>query len=265
MTIHEITKHSALDFIKSLFDKTYTKIYLSFGSKYNERRVIYESPAIPDHSTNAPYQMLPAFLRDYSENEHILSICVDDFSNIENKLINKNIIGFVIKDTDDFVFVDWKLEIFDLYTFLRPFLKLLEENDIRSYQFYCVLYLKFIHPNPIEDNFSEKIEKLVNSIFKDSIYRNSLFIWFGYHPNLYNYIYPAYYSFANYAYNLTVIQKRFKYEHIDRYDIDSWVSILKPNEQTRMLPFLTNCYDITQYSNDGNLRPIYHSSLSTDI
>lgn len=257
MPIYETTKQSAIDLLKGLFNKTYTKIYLSFGSKYNEKRVIYESPSIPDHNTNAPFQMFPAFLRDYPESEQILSICVDNFSNTENRELNRKIIGSVIKDSTDFVFVDCQLKLLDFYTFLALFLKILIENNIKSCQFYCVLYLKFMCPNLIEETFSEKITNVAMNTFKDSFYRNSLFIWFGYHPNLHNFIYPAYYSLAYYAYNLSIIQNQFNYDPIDTYSISDWISNVEPYTQARIIPFLTNCYDITQYSNDGNLWPIY--------
>jgi hypothetical protein len=264
MPIYEATKQTAIDVLKSLFvhgSSTYTKIYLSFGSKFNEKQVMYGLTTIPDHATNAPFQMFPAFLRDYSESDRILAICIDDFSNIENKETNRKIIGSVIQDSVDFVFVDWNLQIFDFYTFMHTFLKILLENEIQSFQFYCVVYFKFVCPNSMEEAFSDKIAELAVTIFKDSLYRNSLFIWFGYHPNLYNFIYPAYYSFTYYTNNLTVIQKRFHYEAINTFVLDDWISTLDPNTQSRISTFLTNCFDITQYSNDGNLWSIYQGDI----
>jgi len=253
MPIYETDKKTVIKVLKDLLCKgPYTKIYLSFGSKYNETQIIYDSFT---RKTNAPFQMLPAFLRDYSEN--ILSICIDDFSHIENKETNRKIIESVIKDSCDFVFVDWKLNILDVYISLQRILDIMKEHNIQSHEFYCAFYFKYIQPNEIEETFSEKTSELAKTIFKESIYRNSLFIWFGYQPNLYNFIYPAYYSFANYTYHLTVIQKRFNYEPINRYDIDDWISTLESNTQIRIQSFLKNCFDITQYSNDGNLWPIY--------
>lgn len=256
MPIFETNKEFAIDIIKKLvINHSYKKIYLSFGSKYNEKQVIYDSQSITNRITNSPFQMIPAFLRD--ETQPILSICMDDFSNIENKEINQKIIGSVIKDSIDFVFVDWHLEVNDLFIFLKSFLQICLENDIQSQQLYCVLYFKFMHPNRFEQTFSEKMMETAISIFKDSLYQTSLYMWFGYQPNLYNCIYPAYYSFAYYTYNITIIQKKFTSDTIDPYDIESWVSTLDPYTQIRMMTLFTNCFDITQYSNDGNLWSIY--------
>lgn len=260
MPLLETTKETAIDVIKDLLHQySYAKIYLSFGSKYNEQQVIYNSPVIPNRNTNARFQMLPAFLHDYPESDRILSICIDDFSNIDNKNINKRIIGSVIKGSIDFVFVHWKLEVNDLHAFLCPFLQTLKDQDVHPDQLYCILYCKFMHPNMIEQTFSTKIRELAVSIFKDSLYRNSLFIWFGYQPNMYNCVYPAYYSCIHYSYSICMIQNNFDSDAIRSYEIEEWVSQLDPYFQRQIIPFLKNCFDITQYSNDGNLWPIYQT------
>jgi hypothetical protein len=263
MSIYEANKYSIINILNSLFineSSTYIKIYLSSGSKYNEKEVIYGLSDIPNHSTNSQFQIFPAFLRDYSENDRILSICIDDFSNLENKEINRKIIGSVIKNSVDFVFVDWNLELLDFYIFLPEVIRILVEKKIGSHQFYCVFYFKFICSNTIEESFSDKVVEVSRNIFKETIYRNSLYIWFGYNPNLYNFIYPAYYSLSHFIYNLSIIQRRFHYDQIDTGAINEWIYTLEPYTQARIIPFLTNCFDITQYSNDGNLWPIYHPS-----
>ena len=254
MPLYETTKETVVYVIKELLlEGHYSKIYLSFGSKYNQPQVIYDSPHIQTRNTNATFQMLPAFLRD---DPKILSICIDDFSNIENKEINREQIGSVIKDSIDFVFVDWKIDIPSFYIFLSSFLDILIQYNIPSQHFYCIFFLKFIRPNSSEESFSEKIEELAMGVFKDSIYRNSLYIWFGYQPNLYNCIYPAYYPLLHYSYMIALIQKRFAHNILRPYDIELWLSIVEPNLQARLIPFLKNCFDITKYSSDGNLWPL---------
>ena len=263
MPLYETTHSEILNLLNTLFEKQgslYEKIYISFGSKYNDPVVHYDFDKIPPRNTNAPFQMIPAFLRDYSETDHILCICIDDFSNPSLLETNRQIISPVIKGSMDMIFVDWNIVGHDLFKFLPLYLNLLKKYAIRPEKMICALYFHFLNPNPTEEIFSEKAADISRSIFKTSIYRNSLYLWYGYMPNLYNCISPAYYSLVYYSENLSILHKQFEYSVLNSYDIGRWIPTLDPRIKLRMRTFLTNCYDITQFSNDGNLYPLFQFS-----
>lgn len=264
MPLFETNKSDFFILLRKLLSEnstTYKKIYLSFGSKYNEPEVIYTSSIIPNRRTNAPFQMIPAFLRDYEFPDRILSICIDDFSDEKTKESNRKILNPVIQDTIDMVLVDWRVSIDDLEIGLLRFIKIIDQMKIDPHRIYSALYFQFIHANDAEDIFADKSSDCARTVFKTTIYRNSLYLWYGYNPNLYNCICPAYYSLTNYQHNLTIIRKKFGYIPIDSYDIEYWISSLEPTVKPQIRTFMTNCYDITQYSNDGNFWPIYRPYL----
>jgi len=237
--------------------KPYKKIYLSFGSKFNEKKVIYALSSIPDHNTNAPFQMLPAFLRDYDLDDRILSICIDDFSNPANKEANRNILASVIQDNIDMVLVDWKIVAVELTVFLCRYIKLLNEFKIEPHRVYCALYFQYINPNTIEEQFADKTLDITREVFKTSLYRNSVYVWHGYNPNLYNCLCPVYYSLVNYCRNVSIIRQKFGYKPISSFEIEHWLSTLETTNKIELRSFMANCFDITQYSNDGNFWPLF--------
>ena len=69
--------------------------------------------------------------------------------------------------------------------------KKMRENGIDEKNFMLCNYIKFKHPNPVEDRIRKKAEETFDRVLTENGYENSYYEWFGYFPMmLYNCIAP---------------------------------------------------------------------------
>jgi hypothetical protein len=72
--------------------------------------------------------------------------------------------------------------------------KKIKENGVIDKNFMLCNYIKFKHPNPVEDKISKKSSEIFDRVMKENDYENSYYEWFGYFPMmLYNCIAPPRY------------------------------------------------------------------------
>ena len=214
-------------------------VYISFGSKFNERTLDSEY-LHPDYSymnrVNAGYQMVPFFLCSNSNPRlkmlcdgkpcRVLSITVDIFNgeeDIENskKYITESLTN--ARELDESLetanITQYFINIFDVkngifkdvmekgknpysadehHLFLGMLADILckkiKENGVIDKNFMLCNYIKFKHPNPVEDKISKKSSEIFDRVMKENDYENSYYEWFGYFPMmLYNCIAPPRY------------------------------------------------------------------------
>jgi len=218
-------------------------IYISLGSKYNERRIEYSIPNQQSVTkmSNATWQMIPGFTR-YKKT---LSICIDRFENEYIKEENKRVILPLLEDNIHFIVcdIDGTIQLFEsIITFIIErvcIFSISPENVI------IVNYLRFISPNHTENYLEEKLSPSIQKLLSKTDYSNCFYEWFGYQPNLYNIIY----RYNNrIIYNILssvckILQKKIRNDELSATNINV---LFGESINTQFLEiFLKNTYDIT--------------------
>lgn len=218
-------------------------IYISLGSKYNERRIEYSIPNQQPVTkmSNATWQMIPGFTR-YKKT---LSICIDRFENENIKEENKRMILPLLEDNIHFIVcdIDGTIQLFEsIISFIIDRVRIFSitpENVI------IVNYLRFISPNHTENYLEEKLSPSIQKLLSKTDYSNCFYEWFGYQPNLYNIIY----RYNNrIIYNILscvckILQKKIRNNELSATNINV---LFGESINTQFLEiFLKNTYDIT--------------------
>ena len=190
MSIHiqpNLTYTSNFNEINTILNERFGKneykyIYVSIGSKWNQQTYDFKnrSGQIKRRLTNPLLQMIPNFIKD---REKTLIICIDQFSDMQNRMTNFSIVKTKLDDNTDFIFYD-STEVQPLLQFIIETIHVTPEN------FMIVNYVRFLYsPNALEYKMENKLPYIIQKIVEPTIYKECFYQWFGYQPNLYNMIY----------------------------------------------------------------------------
>uniref|UniRef100_A0A6C0D185 Uncharacterized protein n=1 Tax=viral metagenome TaxID=1070528 RepID=A0A6C0D185_9ZZZZ len=223
----------------------YTSIYVSIGSKMNEKSVQFTletNRKSMKYQTNSFRQMVPAFLQTQNPSEHSLCIIVDQFTNKVN--LDQNIRGLqTITDAniDIFVFDRCCTKQF-LTDFTSYIVELAVEHSVPPEKLMICNFVKFLGtPNTQEMATETMIPEIVQKTLNTSDYSDCFYEWFGYRFYLYNFIYNykkyGQFYFTNHGLilNLESIIKQ-------RYSDPLMVSVIQDEKVSR---FWDNVYDLT--------------------
>ena len=247
---------------KSVFE-TYTLsdyecIYISLGSKYNEKMIDYQYQI---HETirkksNAEWQLLPGFVRC----KKTLAVCIDRFENENVKQENINILEDIVNENITMIIcdIDGTIQLFEsMITFIIQQLSIysIHQNNVM-----IVNYIRFISPNHTENYLEENLSSSLYKILEKNIYSNSLYEWFGYQPNMYNIIYKYNCRIIYYLLSrvICILQKNIKNTHLSTSNM--YVLFGKALETQFLATFFKNIYDITIID---NMKSFYDYNQST--
>lgn len=192
-------------------NKQYQYIYVSVGSKYNERDIIFRTSTIPLSNykpTNALYQMVPYFLQNKPLDTNVLIIIIDIFRDIVT--IDKNtsmVLSAMTKNIDMcMVSMDCCSEPFiDLCILLMTHV---QKQNILVTRFMICNYVKFMNiPNNNESNAEKTVVKSITSVLNQDQfvpYKDCFYQWYGYKYHLYDYIYKHSMSVTDLYFNNTI-------------------------------------------------------------
>jgi hypothetical protein len=236
-------------------ENAFKKIYVSIGSKINEKSVTFNNPKLLDRRTNQPIlpksstnafcQMIPEFLLSDSNNR-ILVLVIDQFSNDSNYEINHALIDRSLSESESNVNVILFDQLFSIYTlenFLTRLTKFVSENSISEKNLLICNYVKFLNnPNVTESESETMIPETIQSLLdkhESGRYAYCFYEWFGYHFYLYNFIYN--YKRIAHLPNISILRDDLTQFIKNRY-IDC---IFLEKNYNQKIRFLDNIYDIT--------------------
>jgi len=190
-------------------NKQYQYIYVSVGSKYNERDVIFPSNTLPVSSratSNALYQMVPKFLQDKATETNILVITIDLFRDSANLDYNRAIVTSVMKPNMDCCLVSLDCCSKQFIPLCISIMTNVRHQNTLPTCFMMCNYVKFMNmPNDIEHNAEKKVVQSIISVLHDdrfATYNDCFYQWYGYKYYLYNCIYKHSVSYHDlYFYN----------------------------------------------------------------
>ena len=176
-------------------ENKYNYIYVSLGSKINEKTVLFHYPS--SHlklNSNAPYQMIPMFLRQQPETNKILCIIIDDFHDNELLEINN---AFIDKTKNtysnmSFITLDCIITIKSIQEYLTLIFDTLIYYKISPTRFMFTNFICFKSPNHLQIDFESKLIGTLEKIFNNAnngIYNICYYQWYNYSYYTYNYIY----------------------------------------------------------------------------
>jgi hypothetical protein len=197
-----LSLHSKIHEITSTEDGIcpFTSIYVSIGSKMNERTVQFPAHTTKTspvkYKTNCLNQMVPAFLQTQPLSERPLCIIIDQFTNKTN--IEENI--RMLQAIPD---VNMDICLLNAYcgkSFLRDLVnyivELAREHAIPQEKVMICNFVKFMgSPNAQELACEDMIPEVIQNTLNNTVYSNCLYEWFGYRFHLYNFIY----NYKNYG------------------------------------------------------------------
>lgn len=170
----------------------YDFVYVSLGSKWNEDYIRFSQPKhmrVHKFKTNAPYQMIPNFLRNREKRS--LVIVIDRFYEEPNKAKNKDILIQCLEESNniDTILVGNLSSNAQLNSIIYTIVNkvVLEKVDPRN--FMICNYIKF--PND-QILFHGDTEHTIYNLLKsqeNKKYGDCLYVWFGYLYQFYDYIY----------------------------------------------------------------------------
>lgn len=196
-TIQYLTQEQFTTNIKEITTQ-YNNIYVSIGGKFNEPTVNFNYPSIQKNqkfSTNAYYQLIPAFLRNVSDN-HNLVIVVDDFSNTENKEINCKILDTIIESSNstmDIILLNtYNLIQQSINSIIESIIDLAKNLGILPKNTMFCNYIVFRNPNEQEYKLEEMLPIQIQNILdreNNKEYCECFYQWYGMTFYFYNLVY----------------------------------------------------------------------------
>lgn len=220
------TLHQLQDLVDFIQPYTYDYVYISLGSKMNEKCTVFSYP-IKNNSivSNSEYQMIPAFVRLQPEKNRILSLVIDDFHNptlhkwnikhMENTLqYHKNI---------QLILLDQVITLSNITLIIKALNNLFKHIVCPTRLLLCN-YICFKSSNlnelKFENELPNKIQKAMDFEYKECFYQ-----WFGYSFYTYNHIYHynSYHlqKLMNFTYISSLLNKILKDNQLDIYNIES--------------------------------------------
>ena len=187
--VHEITSTEA-------GVSPFTSIYVSIGSKMNERTVQFAGRNEIKYKTNCLHQMVPAFLQTQPLSERPLCIVIDQFTNKANIEENIRMLHAVTDVNMDICLLNaycGKSFLKDLVTYI---VELATNFSIPPEKVMICNFVKFLgSPNTQELACENMIPEIIQSVLNSTAYSSSFYEWFGYRYYLYNFIY----NYKNYG------------------------------------------------------------------
>jgi len=179
MTIYEISGNIG-EWLQ--VSRPYDRVYVSIGGKINQSEQRFHYPdAVKDnvYSSNAGYQMVPAFLRN--SEEATLSIVVDrDFSTCQTIFTRQNL-DILLVDAD--VSLGIKHLIQDIMAYITG-------RKIPPSHFMICNFIRFSCPNVLEQALEESVPKKIQRYLgRYSGYEDCFYQWYGYSIYTYNLVY----------------------------------------------------------------------------
>lgn len=238
--------------------RPYEMVYISYGSKYNDNHVTFSQQASIKYATNASYQMVPNFIRSRESIQHVLVICIDDFSNEDLLAKNRQIVRGVLSNQEnnvDIILFDNRgnnsLEF--LCALTEYFIHMVDYHNIDPKKCMFCNYIRHRSPNQDEWALEQLIPKKIHELFeKFDRYSDCFYNWFGYSMFTYNFIY-------NYNRYMYLINWRETFRLFSQTLVDvplSYMNIMKVLEHqttqtldypSRLKHFAENCVDITTF------------------
>lgn len=209
-----IVEDNIIENISNIFNNhfDYDYLYISIGSKMNEKRVSIGNKI---YMSNAFDQIYPGFLQSNEINK-ILFIAIDDFRNKEKQTIHKNQINALISPTTKCYLLNQLCNEKFLISFLDIVLNKLSSIDFKPKNFMIANYVRYLHiPNKREEASEIMIPIVIQNILENEKYinySNCFYQWFGYKKYFYNYIY----NYKNFKQNPTIYNKMYFIEEILR-------------------------------------------------
>jgi hypothetical protein len=273
MILYEITNRN----INDLFDlinklkinnrKPFTKVYISIGSKFNEKDVHISIPNYKNvkFNSNALEQMIPKFLRRNDEicldndvdndndniktnqKDNILIIIIDNFNkNNVSYVKNCSLLCNILKSNLSVILFDKLCKPSFLENIITRLIQYADTEKISEKNLMICNFVKFMNnPNIIEMESEKMIPEVVQLLLDkclDGKYAFCFYDWFGYNYYLYNFIYN-YKKCKKLSYGLMSITHQVEYFIKNRVE-DTIVHIDSKLEKKEML-LLENIYDIT--------------------
>lgn len=245
--MNQIINSTCVDEFRSVFKtfilSEYECIYVSLGSKYNQQYIEYKVPIneTVKKMSNAEWQMIPGFIRG----KKTLSICIDRFEGSKDKEKNNKILKKIMDPNITMIICDiyGTVQLFEFI--ISIILEQLKLYSIPQSTFIIVNYLRFISPNHTENYLEENVSHYIQKKMDKTIYRNCLYEWFGYQPNLYNIIYRYNCRIISYMLSCIVLtlQKNIKNTELSSFNIN--ILFGKSIDTQILATFLKNTYDIT--------------------
>jgi len=219
----------------------YECIYISLGSKFNKNVIEYQCAEPIIKRTNATWQMLPGFIRC----KKTLVVCIDRFENEEIKQVNIDILKHQSIPESNIIIcdLDGTIQLFE--NIIQFIIKQSQLYEINPNKMMIVNYLRFISPNHTENYLEENISSHLQSIISSTIYKDCLFEWFGYQPNLYNIIYRYNCRIIFYllSHVISILQKHIQNSELS---ISNMRILFEDTVKTQAMKiFCKNIYDIT--------------------
>lgn len=210
-------------------EEIYHYAYLSFGSKLNEQTVQH---SIRPHSSNASYQMIPQFLRIEPENQRILIIVVDTFSEVESSNLNVAFLESMSKKYPhlDIILLDYPISQSGVRSLIDAFIATVSKLRIPHTNTMIGNFIRFKHPNIYEDALECELPNAIQRALNSSEYSQCFYQWYGYAYHTYDnmFCYKTYYH--GYLAYMNTIQTLLrdtlgntKLDECTQYNVQSYV------------------------------------------
>lgn len=224
------------DYLQLLSDTgiKWNKVYMSFGSKWNNLTVPAKTFDNATWYSNSLDQMVPSFIRYQADTNYSVVIIIDEFKDNRIMNINKTLITQNIEDTYNIrlcivnKFCSTKEIVMD---FTDKIVEFSNRHNIRNEDFIICNFVKYLNqPNLLELSTSTFISSSINDVLKNTTYKNCLYEWFGYNYGLHTLIYnrneldrKPYFN-----YSLRILQNIFRRDK-DSLPIHMWKDLHTSN------------------------------------
>lgn len=255
-------------------DIKWNKVYMSFGSKWNDFTVPAKTFDNKTWYSNSLDQMVPSFIRYQSESNHTLVIIIDEFKDQRIMNINKTLITQNIEDSNNVYvciinkFCSSKKIVMD---FTGKVVEFSKRHNIKNENFMICNFVKYLNrPNHYELSTSIIICSSINDVIKETIYKDCLYEWFGYIYGLHTLVYNR---------NKLHIQPYFGYSsrilqnilcsNVDGLPIYMWKEITTSNlhvfEVLKNVCSLESYHDESFHLNTSLYDIVKHNKINEDV
>ena len=264
------------DYLRLLSDTgiKWNKVYMSFGSKWNNLTVPAKTFDNTTWYSNSLDQMIPSFIRYQADTNNSVVIIIDDFKDKKIMNINKTLLTQNIEDTNNIrlcMVNKFCCTIEIVMDFTNKIVEFSNRHNIKQQDFMICNFVKYMHqPNLLELSTSTFISPSINEALNDTNYKNSLYEWFGYIYGLHTLIYNrnALHTQPYFKYSKRILQNIF-IKHSDSLPIHMWKNL--PTSNLHVYEVLKNICSLEAYHessfdlNTSLYDIIKHNKISEDM